>query len=101
MFLCPTTSTGPFPDDIGRFADRTIRTDRGEQAYASLPFWIAHASLTGLPAVSIPIRGSPTGHLPVLSHRPARRGRHRHTSAELATEVIVGHQRPLLLKYPE
>ena len=55
MFLCPTTSTGPFPGDIGRFADRTIRTDRSEQAYASLPFWIAHASLTGLPAVSIPI----------------------------------------------
>jgi amidase len=64
VFLCPTTFTTAFPHDDRPFDDRTIKTSYGEQRYDAQVFWIAHASLTGLPALSMPIARTPAG-LPV------------------------------------
>ena len=47
-----------------RQATQTIRTPEGERRYDAQPFWIAHASLSGLPAVSAPIGRTSAG-LPV------------------------------------
>jgi len=59
VFLCPTSFTVAFPHDA-----ETITTSYGEQAYDAQVFWIAHASLTGHPALSMPIGRTPGG-LPV------------------------------------
>ena len=58
VFLCPTSFTTAFPHDDRPFDERTI----DGRPYDAQVFWIAHASLTGLPAVSLPI---PTSGLPV------------------------------------
>lgn len=54
VFLCPTSFTTAFPHDDRPFEERTIDGRR----YDAQVFWISHASLTGLPAVSMPIRSS-------------------------------------------
>ena len=61
VFLCPTSFTTAFPHDDRPFDDRTITTSYGEQRYDAQVFWIAHASLTGLPALSMPIGRTPGG----------------------------------------
>ncbi|TDD18339.1 amidase [Kribbella turkmenica] len=66
VFLCPTSFTTAFPHDDRTFDDRTITTSYGEQRYDAQVFWIAHASLTGLPALSMPIGSAPAG-LPVAA----------------------------------
>lgn len=55
VFLCPTSFTVAFPHGA-----QTI----GGQPYDAQVFWIAHASLTGHPALSMPIGHTPGG-LPV------------------------------------
>ncbi|GAA1561092.1 amidase family protein [Kribbella sancticallisti] len=60
VFLCPTSFTAAFPHDDRPFEERTI----DGTPYAAQGFWISHASLTGLPAVSMPI-GPTAGGLPV------------------------------------
>jgi amidase len=59
VFLCPTSFTTAFPHDDRPFEERTI----DGRSYDAQVFWISHASLTGLPAVSMPIRtdGLPVG----------------------------------------
>ena len=64
VFVCPTSFTTAFPHDDRPFEDRTIMTSYGEQRYDAQVFWSAHASLTGLPALSMPIGVTPAG-LPV------------------------------------
>jgi amidase len=64
VFVCPASFTTAFLHDDRPFDDRTIITSNGEQRYDAQVFWIAHASLTGLPALSIPIGSTPAG-LPV------------------------------------
>src|SRR5262249_302871 len=59
VFLCPTSFTVAFPHDA-----QTIRTSYGEAPYEAQVFWISHASLTGNPALSMPIGHTPDG-LPV------------------------------------
>ncbi|QNE22050.1 amidase [Kribbella qitaiheensis] len=54
VFLCPTSFTTAFPHDDRPFDERTI----DGRPYDAQVFWISHASLTGLPAVSMPIRSS-------------------------------------------
>jgi amidase len=54
VFLCPTSFTTAFPHDDRPFEERTI----DGRPYDAQVFWISHASLTGLPAVSMPIRSS-------------------------------------------
>lgn len=58
VFLCPTSFTTAFAHDDRPFEERTI----DGRPYDAQVFWISHASLTGLPAVSMPI---PTSGLPV------------------------------------
>ncbi|WP_202867179.1 amidase family protein [Kribbella pittospori] len=64
VFVCPASFTAAFPHDDRPFEERTITTSYGEQRYDAQVFWIAHASLTGHPALSMPIGQTPDG-LPV------------------------------------
>ena len=60
VFLCPTSFTAAFPHDDRPFEDRMI----DGTPYDAQGFWISHASLTGLPAVNLPVGPTPAG-LPV------------------------------------
>lgn len=64
VFLCPTSFTAAFPHNSGPFEERTITTSAGEQPYDNQVFWISHASLTGHPALSMPV-GLTSDGLPV------------------------------------
>jgi amidase len=64
VFLCPATFSPAFPHDPRPFEARTIATPGGERPYADQAFWVAQASLPGLPAVVAPGGRTPGG-LPV------------------------------------
>ena len=64
VFLCPASFTPAFPHDTRPFEARTIATPQGERPYGDQAFWVAHASLPGLPAVAAPVGRTPGG-LPV------------------------------------
>jgi amidase len=64
VFLCPANFTAAFPHDPRPFEARTIATPEGERPYADQAFWVAQASLPGLPAVAAPVGQTPGG-LPV------------------------------------
>ena len=95
VFLCPTNFTPAFPHDARPFEVRTITTPEGERPYDSQPFWISHASLTGLPAVAAPIGTTPGG-LPVGAQivGPLYEDDTAITFAELLADVIGGFERP-------
>ncbi|GLY38440.1 amidase [Amycolatopsis sp. NBRC 101858] len=79
VFLCPTVFTTAFPhDDRHRYDDQV--------------FWVAQASLPGLPAVSAPIGGTLPAGLQVLG--PAREDDTAITFAELAADVLGGFVPP-------
>ncbi|GAB3406174.1 amidase [Flindersiella endophytica] len=84
VFVCPTAFSAAFPhDDL--------------PAHHELGFWIAHASLAGLPALSAPVGRTPGG-LPVGAQIVG--ARHEDdtaiTFAELAAEVVGGFAPPPL-----
>jgi amidase len=85
VLLCPTTCTEALPhlgpDD--------------ERPYQELGFWIAHASLAGLPALSAPV-GRTRGGLPVGAQivGPRHEDDTAITFAELAAEVVGGFTPP-------
>ena len=87
VFVCPTAFTAAFPHP----EQDTIPTPHGERPYHELGFWIAHASLAGLPAVSAPVGHTPGG-LPVGAQivGPRHDDDTAITFAELATEVVGG-----------
>jgi amidase len=95
VFLCPTNFTAAFPHDARPFAERTIATADGERSYAEQPFWIAHASLAGLPAVAAPVGRTPGG-LPVGVQvvGPPFEDDTAITFAELLEDVTGGYQPP-------
>ena len=64
VFLCPVNFTAAFPHDARPFAKRTIATPNGERPYTDQSFWVSHASLPGLPALSAPVGLTPS-RLPV------------------------------------
>ena len=64
VFLCPATFSPAFPHDPRPFEARTIATPEGDRPYADQAFWVAQASLPGLPALSVPVGRTPGG-LPV------------------------------------
>jgi hypothetical protein len=80
VFVCPVNFTAAFPHDPRPFGKRTVTTADGERPHADQAFWIAHASLAGLPAVAAPVgRPPPPGWPPATpptgwtsSMRPAR-----------------------------
>ena len=97
VFLCPTNFTAAFPHDSRPFGDRTISTPEGDRPYTNQSFWIAPASLAGLPAVSAPIGSTPAG-LPVGLQiiGPLHEDDTPITFAELLGEVIGGYEPPPL-----
>jgi amidase len=95
VFLCPANFTPAFPHDERPFEERTITTPKGERSYNNQPFWIAHASLPGLPAVVAPIGKTPGG-LPVGAQiiGPLYEDDTAITFAELLAQVIGGYEPP-------
>jgi amidase len=95
VFVCPANFTPAFPHDTRPFEERTIMTPEGGRPYDSQPFWIAHASLPGLPAVAAPIGRTPGG-LPVGAQviGPLYEDDTPITFAELLGDVIGGYEPP-------
>jgi amidase len=77
------------------FEERTIATPEGARPYANQAFWVAHASLAGLPAVAAPIGLTPAG-LPVAAQivGPPHEDDTAITFAELLSEVVGGYRPP-------
>lgn len=102
VFLCPVNFTEAFPHDPRPFEERTIATVEGERSYQDQPFWIAHASLPGLPAVAAPVGLTPGG-LPVGMQivGPLYEDNTAITFAEVLAEVAGGFDPPPLSEqYP-
>ena len=95
VLLCPATFTTAFPHDDRPFAERTIDTPEGPRPYAAQSFWIAPASLAGLPAVSAPagrtVAGLPAG-LQIIG--PRYEDDTAITFAALLADVAGGYQPP-------
>ena len=70
-------------------------TPEGEQPYDNQAFWVSHASLAGLPAVSAPIGRTPAG-LPIGTQivGPLYEDDTALTFAELLADVIGGFEAP-------
>jgi len=64
-FLMPTAFVPAFPHDNSPIAGRRLATPTGDRPYEDLLFWIAFATLTGLPATTAPVgltrEGLPVG----------------------------------------
>ena len=97
VFLSPTNFTPPFSHDARPFDERTIRTPQGERRYDAQTFWISHASLSGLPAVSAPIGRTAAG-LPVGLQivGPMYEDDTAITFAQLLADVVGGFEVPPL-----
>jgi amidase len=95
VFMCPTNFTPAFPHDARPFEERTIATPGGERPYTQQPFWIAHASLPGLPVVAAPVGRTPGG-LPVGVQilGPLHEDDTAITFAELLADLTGGFQPP-------
>jgi amidase len=95
VFLCPASFTPAFPHDPRPFEARMVATPEGGRPYADLAFWVAHASLPGLPAVAAPI-GPTAGGLPVGAQviGPRYEDDTAITFAGLLGEVTGGYQPP-------
>ena len=95
VFLCPANFTPAFPHDPRPFDQRTVATPEGERPYADQAFWVAHASLPGLPAVAAPVGRTPGG-LPVGAQviGPLHEDDTAITFAELLADQVGGYQPP-------
>jgi amidase len=95
VFLCPVNFTPAFPHDPSPFEERMVPTPEGPRRYDEQPFWISHASLSGLPAVSAPI-GRTAGGLPVGAQiiGPRYEDDTPITFAELTADVVGGYEPP-------
>jgi amidase len=95
VFLCPANFTPAFPHDPRPFDQRTVATTEGERPYADQAFWVAHASLPGLPAVAAPVGRTPGG-LPVGAQvvGPLHEDDTAITFAELLADRVGGYQPP-------
>lgn len=95
VLLCPASFTTAFPHDPRPFDERTIPTPDGERPYGDQAFWVAHAALPGLPAVSAPAGRSPGG-LPVGAQilGPRYEDDTAVTFAELLADVVGGYEPP-------
>jgi amidase len=100
VFVCPANFTPAFLHDSRPFEERTIATPEGERPYTNQPFWISHASLSGLPAVVAPIGKTPSG-LPVGAQiiGPIYEDDTAVTFAESLAEVVGGYESPSVEGY--
>ena len=101
VFLCPVNFTPAFPHDARSFEQRTIATPEGERPYNDQAFWVSHASLPGLPAVSAPV-GRALGGLPIGVQvvGPLYEDDTVITFAELLADVNGGYEPPPLSCLP-
>jgi amidase len=97
VFLCPTNVTPAFPHDSRPFEERIITTPEGDRPYDSQAFWVSHASLAGLPAVTAPIGRTSAG-LPVGAQiiGPLYEDDSVLTFAELLGQVVGGFESPAM-----
>jgi amidase len=97
VFLCPVNFTPAFPHDPRPFEERSITTPEGDRPYNDQAFWVSHASLPGLPAVSAPVGRTPGG-LPVGAQivGPLYEDNTAITFAEVLGDVIGGYEPPPL-----
>jgi amidase len=95
VFLCPTNFTAAFPHDARPFDQRSIATAEGDRPYTDQPFWITHASLPGLPALTAPAGRTPEG-LPIGVQiiGPLYEDDTAITFAELLADLIGGFTPP-------
>jgi amidase len=95
VFLCPTNFTPAVTHDDRPFEQRTVMTPEGEQQYGNQAFWVSHASLPGLPAISAPIGQTPGG-LPVGIQiiGPLFEDDTALTFAELLPDLLGGYKAP-------
>lgn len=95
VFLCPTVFTTAPPPDDRPIEERTIPTATGPRKYNDLAAWISHASVAGLPALTVPAGVASDG-LPVgLQVVAAPYGDNTAiTFAELLAQEIGGYQQP-------
>jgi amidase len=54
-FLLPTAFVAVFPHDYSAIDNRVLTTPQGPRQYFDLLFWISFATLTGLPATTVPV----------------------------------------------
>jgi amidase len=97
VFLCPVNFTLAFTHNARPFERRTIMTPEGERPYNDQAFWVSHASLPGLPAITAPIGRTLDG-LPVGAQivGPLYEDNTALTFAELLGDVIGGYEPPPL-----
>jgi amidase len=97
VFLSPANFTPAFPHDPRPFEQRGIMTPEGERRYDDQPFWIAPASLAGLPTVVAPVRTTDGG-LPIGVQvvGPRYEDDTAMTFAALLAELTGGFQPPPL-----
>jgi amidase len=97
VFVCPASFAPAFPHDARPFEQRAITTPEGERPYNDHAFWVSHASLPGLPAVTAPI-GRTHGGLPIGAQivGPLFEDDTAITFAELFGDVIGGYEPPPL-----
>jgi hypothetical protein len=97
VFLSPVNFTPAIPHDSRPFAMRSIMTPADERRYDEQPFWIAPASLAGLPTVVTPVGTTPAG-LPIGVQilGPRFEDDTAITFAALLAELAGGYQPPPL-----
>ena len=95
VFLCPTVFTTAPPPDRRPIEERTIPTAGGPRKYNDLAAWIGHASVAGLPALTVPA-GIASNGLPVAMQVIAAPydDDTAITFAELLAEEVGGYRQP-------
>lgn len=95
VWLCPANFTAPFLHDDRPFEQRMVATADGPRPYQEQTFWIAPASVAGLPAVVAPVGATAAG-LPVGLQIVAPRYEDDTaiTFAELLADAVGGYRRP-------
>jgi amidase len=97
VFLSPVSFTTAPAHDDRPFEARTIATPEGDRPYGDQTWWVAHAALAGLPALSAPAGRTPGG-LPagLQIAGPLHEDDTAITAAELLADVIGGYEPPPL-----
>ncbi|MGB9177655.1 MAG: amidase family protein, partial [Pyrinomonadaceae bacterium] len=95
VFLCPTVFTTAPPPDRRPIEERTIPTAGGPRKYNDLAAWIGHASVAGLPALTVPAGiasdGLPVGMQVIAAPYDDDTAI---TFAELLAEEVGGYRQP-------